>query len=428
MQTEHITVYLGDALAILRELPSESVDCVVTSPPYWGLRDYGVAGQLGLEPTPDLYVQKMVEVFREVRRVLSDRGTLWLNIGDSYSGVGAQTGGTNSKEHGRRADRMFQKSYKQMPVGLKAKDMVGIPWRVAFALQADGWYLRSDIIWAKPNPMPESVTDRPTKSHEYVFLLSKSERYYYDAAAVAEPLTSSPSDLRKMIEGRDRIGGKHLTLEDPMVAANASTHIGQKRSVGNPEAARAALKRSGNKERKINAPSRLNTHMGSSVPWEDSGVGRNARSVWTIATRSYPEAHFATFPEELPRRCIKAGCPEQVCATCGKPRERTTKSEYDAKGRTTNGPRSAARKHLEYGTAGFAQRLEKRVTTTGFTDCGHGAYVPGVVLDPFAGSGTTLAVARDLGRKSIGIELSPEYVRLIEQRCAQTALSLVVGE
>src|SRR4030095_16068593 len=164
---------MGDCLTVLPTLPAASGQCCVTSPPYWGLRDYGVEGQLGLERTPEEYVAKLVAVFREVRRVLRDDGVLWLNLGDSYAGVGAQTGGTNSKEHGRREDRMFKPGIMWAATGLKAKDLVGIPWRVAFALQADGWYLRSDIIWAKPNPMPESVTDRPTKAHEYLFLLAK---------------------------------------------------------------------------------------------------------------------------------------------------------------------------------------------------------------------------------------------------------------
>lgn len=200
-----ITILQGDCLDRLRELPDESVHCCVTSPPYWGLRDYGCAGQIGLEKTPQEYVAKMVEVFSEVRRVLRDDGTCWVNLGDCYATgagrVGACPGGgeRGAKWAGYRGDRdkdpkatgigpMTQPNRMPLP-GLKPKDLVGIPWRVAFALQADGWYLRSDIIWHKPSPMPESVTDRPTKSHEYIFMLSKSERYAYDAEAIKEPGT-----------------------------------------------------------------------------------------------------------------------------------------------------------------------------------------------------------------------------------------------
>jgi site-specific DNA-methyltransferase (adenine-specific) len=197
-----VAIFHGDALETLREMDDESADCCVTSPPYWGLRDYGVDGQLGLERTPEEYVARLVEVFREVRRVLRDDGTLWLNLGDSYaSGKGTcynPGGGESSLGKERKAEGVHpldrgNKSTLAVS-GLKPKDLVGIPWRVAFALQADGWYLRSDIIWAKPNPMPESVTDRPTKSHEYLFLLARSERYYYDAKAVAEPAVSSRGD------------------------------------------------------------------------------------------------------------------------------------------------------------------------------------------------------------------------------------------
>jgi len=249
-----VRIINADVRAGLATLADESAHCCVTSPPYWGLRDYGVKGQLGLEPTPEEYVGNMVEVFRDVRRVLLDDGTLWLNMGDCY----AQQGGPGWQgKNGQRADRRFTASRETAPMravarhppdGLKPKDLVGMSWRIAFALQADGWWLRSDIVWHKPNPMPESVTDRPTKAHEYVFLMAKSERYYYDYDGVREPCSSGPSDVKKM-------------------------KVGTQRSVGSPD-------------------------------------GRNMRDVWTIATASYHGAHFATFPEELARRCIAAGCPE----------------------------------------------------------------------------------------------------------------------
>ena len=247
------TVVTGDALDVMRTLAPGSARCCVTSPPYWGLRDYGVAGQLGLEPTPDAYVARLVEVFREVRRVLADDGTLWLNLGDSYAGTGY---GKGTGHFSQRNDPSAMKPKLPMPVGLKPKDLVGIPWRVAFALQADGWYLRSDIIWAKPNPMPESVTDRPTKAHEYVFLLSKAERYYYDADAIAE---------------------------ESVIGAGAVRNIGT-RTKG----------QSGSR------------NDGDRIGVVNDGT-RNARTAWTIPTQPFKGAHFATFPEELARRCILAG-------------------------------------------------------------------------------------------------------------------------
>jgi DNA modification methylase len=266
----------GDALESLRAIPSQSVHCCVTSPPYWGLRDYGVSGQLGLEPTPQEYVSRMVDVFREVRRVLRDDGTLWLNLGDSYAAnrayqVPSRLMNGDATNAAQAADGHGMKA---TDIGLKPKDLVGIPWRVAFALQEDGWYLRQDIIWHKPNPMPESVTDRCTKAHEYIFLMAKSERYYYDQGAVKEGCASGPSDIKKMVEKKNRIDAKHFH-QDPgaMPAANPRTNVGNKRAVGSPE-------------------------------------GRNRRSVWTVATHSFSGAHFATFPPDLIKPCILAGCPE----------------------------------------------------------------------------------------------------------------------
>ena len=262
-----VRILVGDVRAMLATLPDESVHCVVTSPPYWGLRDYGVEGQIGLEATPGEFIDTMTEVFREVRRVLRADGTLWLNIGDSYTGS-ASTGGAG-KETAYTGKRTLPNKRAD---GLKPKDLVGMPWRLAFALQADGWWLRQDIIWSKPNPMPESVRDRCTKAHEYIFLLSKSERYYFDAEAISEPVESGPSDIKKMLEQKERIGGKHKVLVDPLSMASSTTNIGQKRSVGD-------------------------------------GESRNKRSVWTITTKGFSEAHFATFPPELPELCIRAGCP-----------------------------------------------------------------------------------------------------------------------
>jgi DNA modification methylase len=265
-----VRIINADVMEGLRQLPDESVHCCVTSPPYWGLRDYGVEGQIGLEATPELFVSRMVEVFSEVRRVLRKDGTCWVNLGDSYcssptASMGDKTalwkgGGTKNQAQGlTRID-------KSTVAGLKPKDLVGIPWRVAFALQADGWYLRSDIIWHKPNPMPESVTDRPTKSHEYIFLLTKSERYAYDHDAIREPQVDPE---RGKGEKSDAYGGGRVPgREDEKFV----TGWRKKEEIYNP-------------------------------------AGRNKRTVWTIATAPYAEAHFATFPPELPEICIKAGCP-----------------------------------------------------------------------------------------------------------------------
>lgn len=345
---------LGDCLEILPTLPPASVDCCVTSPPYYGLRDYGtgewvggdplcdhrsptmregrsedrpllagsmatnitqlilahhsrcgfcgaekVDSQIGLEKAPHEYVEKLVEVFAQVRRVLRDDGTLWLNLGDSYANDGKWGGRTGGKQasglHGELVGRA------KRATGLKPKDLIGIPWRVALALQEDGWYLRQDIIWHKPNPMPESVKDRCTKSHEYLFLLSKSERYHFDAEAIKEPAIGDPS---------------------------------------------------GNTLRK-NRPTQQSLQRGNqcgSVPWEGAEK-RHRRSVWTVTTKPFQGAHFATFPPKLIEPCILAGCP-----------------------------------------AG------------------------GTVLDPFAGAGTTLMVAGKLGRNSIGIELNPDYHSIIRAR------------
>lgn len=266
-----VRVLEGDCRNILRTLEGRTVQTCITSPPYYGLRDYGVDGQIGLEETPEQFIAQLIDVFREVRRVLRDDGTLWLNIGDSYSSGGRDSYGT-FQPGSKQATHSAIKSARRpaAPEGVKPKDLIGIPWMLAFALRADGWYLRQDIIWHKPNPMPESVKDRCTKAHEYLFLLTKSPRYYFDADAINERCESGESDIRKMKEQLPRIGGKHKTLVDPLSMASSTTNIGQKRSVGN-------------------------------------GETRNKRSVWTVATQPFKEAHFATFPPALIEPCILAG-------------------------------------------------------------------------------------------------------------------------
>ena len=277
-------IITGSALSVLRTFPSDSVQCVVTSPPYWGLRDYGVEGQIGLEETPQEFIAKLTEVFEEVLRVLRPDGTLWLNMGDSY----ARTGGTGGP--GRTAIVGNTKGGKQRrncepPDGLKSKDLIGQPWRLAFALQAAGWYLRSDIIWHKPNPMPESVTDRPTKSHEYIFLMSKSERYFYDLNASKEPVTGNAHKRGKGVNAK--VAG---WMNGPGSGAKyADNGVGFGHGF--------------DKKRKP----RYKQNPSFSAAVKDLVTRRNKRSVWSIPTQAFKGAHFATFPEALVLPCILAG-------------------------------------------------------------------------------------------------------------------------
>jgi site-specific DNA-methyltransferase (adenine-specific) len=262
-----VEIIVGDCIESLRAMPAQSVHTCITSPPYFGLRDYGHDGQIGLEQTPNEFVAKLVEVFREVHRVLRDDGTLWLNLGDSYASTAPGTMNAPSTKIHSGASGQARANFRPdlRPFGFKPKDLIGIPWRVAFALQADGWYLRQDIIWHKPNPMPESVRDRCTKAHEYVFLLSKSERYYFDAEAIKEPVVC------------DRKPGQKV---------NTTEHYGAKN--GGNSVLTGLLQRYHNG----NAP----TH-------------RNRRSVWTVTTKPFKGAHFATFPPDLIEPCVLAGCP-----------------------------------------------------------------------------------------------------------------------
>lgn len=262
-----VRLLIGDCRERLAELDAGSVHTCVTSPPYFGLRDYGHAGQIGLEPTPDAFVAEMVAVFREVRRVLRDDGTLWLNLGDSYASIAGGYSETGSRGAtaviGAKTQAAVRKATnRKPPSGLKQKDLIGIPWMVAFALRADGWYLRQDIIWSKPNPMPESVRDRCTKAHEYLFLLSKGPRYHFDAEAIAEAV--APSTVARL-------------SQDGLADQNGSARV----------------------------PGKTNGNM-KAVGDADT---RNKRSVWTVATQPYSGAHFATYPPELIEPCILAGCP-----------------------------------------------------------------------------------------------------------------------
>ena len=394
-----VTIYNADVLRALRELPPESVQTAITSPPYWGLRDYGAEGQIGLEETPAAFVQKMVEVFREVRRVLRKDGTLWLNIGDSYysgfKGDKNRRAGKNSLPSAANFDGLPP---NRRPIdGLKPKDLCGIPWRVALALQADGWHLRADCIWAKPNPMPESVYDRPTKAHEYVFLLAKSERYFYDAKAIEEPSNGWN-------------GSSFTSAQD----------VATKPNLGQGE--------------------RTETD------------GKNKRTVWNIPTEAFPDAHFATFPTEIPRIGILAGTSEKgACSKCGAPHRRILEkgpggyyqvsagwdvgpcphgAEMTGKWKNKDGEASkriidnvkAARDAGGDHDHPFPPR--KTLGWGATCKCKGADIVPCVVLDPFHGAGTTGVVAKELRRRYIGTEIKEEYVKISIKRYRQDILPM----
>lgn len=382
-------------------LADETVQTVVTSPPYWGLRDYGIEDGIGLEDSPDAWAEQMVEVFREVRRVLRPDGTVWLNVGDTYS-QGSHPGYQGSTSTtGRNVGQAEGTTLVRRADGLAPKQLVGLPWRLAFALQADGWWLRSDIVWSKPNPMPESVTDRPTKAHEYVFLLTKGPRYFYDADAVRE--AASPNTQSR--------GTKWLSGDMGKVAEPGSG---------------------------VRSNSDFHRYM-ADLP---ASAGRNLRTVWTVPTQPFPEAHFATFPEALVLPCIRAGTSEKgACGECGAPWERVTEVE---RGNSVAGPKSQAKRDQGLVTAfsGYDDgSVAPRITTVGWQptcdcpphcpkeytaeecppweECRHGVDytpVPCLVLDPFCGSGTTGVVARKLGRRFVGLDLSEDYCRMARRR------------
>ena len=367
VQTDTHTLYCGDARALAATLPNNSVHCIVTSPPYYGLRDYGVNGQIGLEDTPEAYVAGMVDLFRELRRVLRDDGTLWLNLGDSYAG---NASGDFRPGAGRADGIIDERNGLPCPNNLKPKDLIGIPWRVALALQADGWWLRSDIIWHKPNPMPESVTDRPTKAHEYLFLLTKSARYFYDADAVREPhkiesIARDSAGWSAAFRGRHTMPGEHRP--------HSTDHSGFCNS-----------------------------------------RGRNKRSVWTVSTKPYPEAHFATFPPDLIEPCILAGTSARgVCAECGAPWVRVVEREAHYTKRQDRSQPNGAMPQVDssvWQPATVTDRGWEPSCTCNVPT------VPATVLDPFNGAATTGLVALRHQRRYIGIELNAEYVEMSRRR------------
>jgi DNA modification methylase len=303
----NVQIFQGDCRDVLAQMPAESVDCVVTSPPYFNLRDYGIDGQIGLEQTPDAYVAEMVSVFTGVWRVLKPEGTLWLNLGDSYN---AYNGG---RGYAAGANKNHHEIMPELPAGagltvkgLRNKNLLGIPWRVAFALQSVGWILRSDIIWHKPNPMPESVTDRCTKAHEYIFLLTKSERYFFNASAIQEAAAYAADDRA----GRAQQTHKSMPTDlvngiRPRSWRGSEFHDG-KNLVNHPNVGKKRKSVSQHKQEAMGRCASDSSALGSN----DEPLTRNKRSVWTVATQPYSGAHFATFPPELITPCIKAGVPD----------------------------------------------------------------------------------------------------------------------
>jgi len=360
------TILIGDVREQLRTLDADSIHCVVTSPPYWGLRDYGVAGQIGLEASPAEFIAVMVSVFEEVRRVLRPDGTCWINMGDSYAtgagAVGRAPGGGEQGERFIRRGMINTQPNRKALEGFKPKDLCMIPHRIAIALHDAGWWVRQDIVWSKPNPMPESVRDRCTKSHEYIFLLTKSEHYYYDAEAIREPVAESTvarlsQDIENQI-GSSRVPGK---TNGNMKAVARGVGFGHgtdadERGRGRVRSKRDSFKRDDSKRAEVFPGQSVGTHRPDRKESTYPLQTRNKRSVWTMSTHSFAEAHFATFPPELPETCIKAGCP-----------------------------------------------------------------VGGTVLDPFFGAGTTGLVADRLQRDCIGIELNPVYAEIARKRIISDA-------
>lgn len=366
-QDHHVTLYNSSCFG-MKEIPDNSIQCVVTSPPYWGLRKYdGHDNVFGLEPTIEGYVEHSIQVLREIKRVLRPDGVCFWNIGDSYAGGG--NGAANypnsstAKQNSKAGTLGLVGRSHVVPAGVKAKDLCLIPFRVALAAQADGWWVRSDIIWNKPNPMPESVTDRPTDAYEHIFMFTKSAKYYWDIEAVREPAESwGTRDRSNMRNGTDDPLLKHHGLEN-----------------------------------------------------DTNPAGRNIRNVWTSPTQPYKGAHFATFPEELPERCIKAATPETgCCSKCGKPWERLTESNNANRTRS-----QGVGQDTLVGTKGRAGELEtKTIGWEPACKCDVPS-VPSVVLDPFGGSGTTAWVAKRLNRKCILYEMSKKYCDLIIKRNMQ---------
>ena len=403
-------IILGDCIAGMKTMPDGCVQTCITSPPYFGLRNYqGGTEEIGQEQTPESYIQKMVEVFREVRRILRDDGTVWLNLGDSYASNGCYINAWYEKEHNKEKKHLHtenreryedRKAFRGGEFNIKAKDLIGIPWRVAFALQADGWYLRQDIIWNKPNPMPESVTDRCTKSHEYIFLLSKKHHYYFDHEAIREP--AAESSAARMLRG---VSDTHKNVNG---APGQTAH-----SMNKP------------RPRQFGAKVQEGTKRGDvGNTFVDTGK-RNKRSVWTVTTKPFRGAHFATFPKDLIEPCVLAGTSEHgCCSKCGAPwnRDVEIKRTFESgSGRSGNLPEGKNGSNLQGGgeTKDIRRGPVCHSRTIGWEktcNCVDAEVVPCTVFDPFTGSGTTAIVSLKHNRNFIGTELNEDYIKIAEDR------------
>lgn len=408
---ERNVIHIGDAIKKLKLLPSNSVDCVITSPPYYGLRNYGVKGQLGLEKTPELYIKKMVMLFEEIRRVLKPSGTVWLNIGDSYWGGKGKSGqekksslqerihtGESFNKVCQNIEQDIRPTDRKHP-HIKPKDLIGIPWMLAFALRKKGWYLRQDVIWNKKNCMPESVKDRCTKSHEYIFLLSKSPKYYFDYVAIQQPMAEYEVERRMKEKNKGLNSTYDLKRDDNTGLANQS-QTGAVRNV----ARRHEL--------------------------AERGMA-NKRSVWTIASSPYTGAHYATFSEDLIVDCIRAGTSEKgYCSHCGKPYIRLVKTELVPTIKASHNSKVDERDlsadsndaGSNWAKDGHKPGWVNKTTTIGWeASCKCNAtIIPGVILDPFMGHATTAITSRKLDRDYVGIEINPKDVKESHKRIHKT--------
>lgn len=373
---DHATFLQGDAKDRLQDLPEESVQTAVTSPPYWGLRDYGAEGQLGLEPTPEEYVENLVDVFGELKKVLRPDGTFWLNMGDSYYNYRPGKGQNMGKQSVSNTDQDLPENCPRRANkidGLKEKDLVGMPWRLAFALQEDGWYLRSDIIWNKPDPMPESIKDRPTSSHEFIFLFAKNKDYFYDHDAIKEPLKEASKERYNYGFG----GKKNEKLKE--TGENSTAVVGER----------------------------------------EATEGKNKRDVWTVTTDSFTGAHFAVFPPDLIEPCVKAGTSAAgQCTNCGAPLRRQTETEKMERNRED--PLTESKFQNAGGRQGCANDHKgTKSETVGWQktcDCETSETERQTVLDPFSGAATAGIAALKNGRRYVGIELNEDYIELSKKR------------
>ncbi len=373
------TILQGDALTQLKTLPDQSIDCVMTSPPYWALRDYGVAGQLGLEPTVDEFITKLCDIFDEVQRVLKKSGTCWVNIGDTYGGTGSKGDYVDPKyPNGRTGQRVALN--QSMP----SKCLVGVPERFSLEMRRRGWILRNTIIWHKPNPMPSSASDRFTVDFDYVYFFVKSQKYWFEQQRerhIRPDVNGKPVGMTKTREGS--------SFNQGMASKKGGFHD--------------YVAKQGNIR-------------------EYNPLGRSMRAVWRIATQPFPEAHFATYPEKLCETPIKSGCPQYICVKCGIAREKiieSTVSFESGSGKSGNVPKGKHQDSEEANSGSYDIRMGpiKKETFKGWSSCGCNAgFRPGIVLDPFFGSGTTGLVAKKLGRNYIGIELSNEYILIANKR------------